>query len=366
MTRSLRAVLLAVLLAGTTASVSARQAELEIAEWLDRYLAGQFDAAVRLAAATPDVEVLRRRLPDAARDWMAREPAQSKERRAAVAGFILELTHARLETDWGRLRDLVEWACDQLRRPGPSDRFERAWDEASIALASRARDRQWLLAFPTLPERQGVRAPRGLLGASPGHLIHVRQRFPDDASFRLAHVVAWTWAHDAEPTRNELPRLRIASAPPQQLAALDTLEALTHDPSVAAEALIVAGRLLFSSRRYQDAWRSFDAAAPVARDHTTRYSAHFWAGRTLETLGRPKEAARAYLEALAALPSGESATLALASLDFADNRYSDAISRVNERFGHAEESIDPARLTGYGSFIRWPALKAAMRAEVHR
>ena len=60
------------------------------------------------------------------------DPANAEQRRAAVAGFLVELAAARLESDWGRLSDLIEWTCAQLlRASGPPTAFERSWHMAT-------------------------------------------------------------------------------------------------------------------------------------------------------------------------------------------------------------------------------------------
>ena len=81
----------------------------------------------------------------------------SNERRAAVAAFLLELTHARLESDWLRLADLIEWMCLDLRAGRPAPEFERAWHQASVALAGRARARLWLLGEFAVPHQKPMR-----------------------------------------------------------------------------------------------------------------------------------------------------------------------------------------------------------------
>ena len=78
--------------------------------------------------------------------WISSDPALATEAGAPPPRrSSLELTHARLETDWGRLSDLIEFTCAQPCAPPARHRLELAWHRASIALASRARARLWLL-----------------------------------------------------------------------------------------------------------------------------------------------------------------------------------------------------------------------------
>ncbi len=94
--------------------------------------------------------------------WINADPANAEKRRAAVAGFVVELAGARLETDWGRLSDLIEWTCTQLlRASGPPTSFERSWHMATTALAGRARVRVWLLGpYARLPHQKPLNACR--------------------------------------------------------------------------------------------------------------------------------------------------------------------------------------------------------------
>ena len=109
---------------------------------LDTYYQGRYDEAVAKAAALPDLGPLRLQFVQGTPAWINADPANAEKRRAAVAGFVVELAGARLETDWGRLSDLIEWTCTQvLRASGPPTSFERSWHMATTALAGRARVR---------------------------------------------------------------------------------------------------------------------------------------------------------------------------------------------------------------------------------
>src|SRR5688572_5699883 len=73
---------------------------------LDTYYAGNYEQAVAKAAALPDLGPLRLRFVQDTPGWINADPANVDKRRAAVAAFLIELTTARLESDWGRLSDL--------------------------------------------------------------------------------------------------------------------------------------------------------------------------------------------------------------------------------------------------------------------
>jgi tetratricopeptide (TPR) repeat protein len=274
-----------------------------------------------------------------------------------------------LETDWGRLVDLIEWICVDLRSGNPSRTFERAWYVASAALAGRARARVWLLGeYAVLPHQPPPRrAPTPPKNPSPQHLIHALDRFPDDPELRLARIVAWTWGRDGEPYRNLTARattfLTSRRSPAQPIKALETL---VEDPSVGAEALVRIGQLHFAAADAAGALRAFELARPRAASPAVRYLASFLAGRALEALKRPAEAIEQYRRALEVLPDAESAAIALASLQFVGEDRDAAVALLNRAFASPAAEDDPGRLVGYGSYMHWPALRTAMRAELRR
>ena len=334
---------------------------------LDLYYEGRHDAAIGQAAALPDLGPLRLQFVQRTPAWIAADPATTDKRRAAVAGFLVELAAARLETDWGRLSDLIEWTCAQiLRSNGPPSAFERSWHMATTALAGRARVRVWLLGpYARLPH-QKPRQPSKEDPPSPRHLMHAIERFPDDPQFQLARVVAWTWGRDAEPIRNIEPgvneRMRIAR--PAQLEAITAYEPLTAIPAIAAEAWIRTGLVHVTVGDPAAALKAFEAARPGATTTQMKYLSHFLSGRALEMLNRQDEAIAEYTKALDIVPLAESATVALASLRFLSSEHDASVALIDKTFARTSTITDPGRLTGYGSYLHWPEIKAAMRAEL--
>ena len=158
---------------------SAAGQEPPLTALLDSYLKGDYDAAVAAAAAR-DLGPMRLRFVQDVPLWIGGDAPNAGRRGAAAAAFLLELTFARLETDWLRLADLIEAACVNLRRSGPPTTFELAWHRASVALAGRARARLWLLGeAATLPDQPVPQnAPSRKLDAPPAHLMHGLERFP--------------------------------------------------------------------------------------------------------------------------------------------------------------------------------------------
>ena len=337
----------------------------------DTYYSGRHDAAVAAAAALTDLGPLRLRYVQDTSAWVNSDAENAGYRRAAAAGFLVELAAARLESDWGRLSDLIEWTCAQLLRPHPPTEFERRWHLATTALAGRARARLWLLGpYARLPHQKPLnRKPQKDDPPSPVHLMHAIERFPDDPQFQLARVLAWTWGRDAEPTRNLRREWadnldRRAPARPPQLEAVTALQSLLEVPAVAAEAHIRTGIIFVTVADHAAALRSFEAAQPLAQTPALKYLSHFLAARSLEVLQRPDDATKQYQRALEAVPDAESATIALASLQFARGDAARSMAMVNQLFAAPVTTHDPGRLIGYGLYLSWPEIKAAMRAEL--
>ena len=142
-------------------SASAQSGSVDVKALFDMYLGGQRDEAVAKAAAIPDLGPFRLRFVQDSPLWVNADPARIEARSAVVAAFLLEVTAARLESDWGRFADLIEWTCVQLRTTGPPTEFERAWHAASHALAGRARTAPGCSATDArLPHQKPPEQPR--------------------------------------------------------------------------------------------------------------------------------------------------------------------------------------------------------------
>ena len=353
--------------AGALGAEASAKAAVDLTALLDTYYQGRHDEAVAKATALPDLGPLRLQFVQRTPVWINGDPPNADKRRAAVAGFVVELAGSRMESDWGRLSDLIEWTCTQLlRASGPPTAFERSWHLATTALAGRARVRVWLLGpYARLPH-QKPRAPSKEDPPSPMHLMHAIERFPDDPQFQLARVVAWTWGRDAEPIRNlereATERMRVAR--PAQLEAITALEPLRAVPAVAAEAWIRTGLVHVTVGDHVAALKAFATAGPIAGSTPLKYLSHFLAARSLEVLNRHDEAIAEYQRALEVVPLAESATVALASLQFLRGEHDASVSLINKTFAKTSTTTDPGRLTGYGFYLHWPEIKAAMRAEL--
>jgi tetratricopeptide (TPR) repeat protein len=338
---------------------------------LDAYLQGRYDDAVRQAASVADLGPFRLRWVQDAPAWIRADPAAVEVRRAAAAAFLLELTHARLESDWGRFADLIEFTCVDLRHGNPDRSFENAWHRASLALAGRARARLWLLGeYAVLPHQKPRRRPPGSKpDPNPQHLMHALERFPDDPTLQLGRIVAWTWGRDEEPMRNL--RLRddeswpmVRSGSPQREAVV-ALQPLVEDSTVGAEALVRIAQLQLSLAQPAAALVAAERVGRMTGGNNVRYLAHLLSARALELLNRPAEAAERYTAALELIPGAESATIGLTSLQFARDDRERALETVARLFEN-RPVLDPWRLVGYGSFMHWPQWRSELRAALPR
>jgi hypothetical protein len=339
------------------------------------YSDGHYDEAVRQVAAIEDLGPFRLRYVQDVPNWVRSDPSKTTARRQAAAAFLLELTHARLESDWNRLADLIEFTCVSLRDAGPPDAFELAWDRASMALAGRARARLWLLGefaqLPHQPPRKRPPPPPKEPSPYPQHLVHALARFPEDPQLRLDQILAWSWGRDQEQIRNV--GVRWSADDPNNpfnpslllREAMIEYQVWTNNPTVGAEALMRIGVAQFTLGEHAASLgtlgrvQQMESAAPEIR-----YVSFFTAGRALEALKRRDEAMVEYAKALDVVPGAESASIALASLQFVSDDRDAAVARLADARTGRDAISDPGRITGYGSFMHWPALVRAMRAEL--
>src|SRR5205809_4853005 len=190
---------------------------------LDDYFQGRFDRAVAAAVSVKDAADVRDAIKREGLTWANRVPAEVVRRRLALATFVLEYAHARIDTDWMTLVPVIEWSCEQLRNAGPPVEAERTWHLATIALAGRALDfgrlstDRWTesggnMTFVRPPSWPGdmsrpMKRPIDLEtirrnAEQTGHLAHILNRFPDEPRVVWAAAMIAVTRADGEPTRN--------------------------------------------------------------------------------------------------------------------------------------------------------------------
>jgi hypothetical protein len=336
---------------------------------LEAYVQGRFDEAVAEASSVRDMDDFRRAIERQAPEWIAASTRDPQRRRLAAAGLVVEVTHARIETDWATLRPLLEWACQMFQAGGAPTEAERRWHLAVIAVAGRARDfgrvsalmPDWVRNPTTQQDRITLRKNI----ATAGHLAHTFARFPEEPRVLMAATMMVASWFDNEPTRN--PRMEPSATTESRrrgrMMSLAFLQVLRDDPRLAAESYVHAGHIHYASGSPGSALDLELRAQLAARDPETKYLAHFLAGRILEAMQRSSEAASEFQRALNLRPRAQSAALALAAIR-ATEAQTQAFDLLRPALDSHSAFDDPWRLYGYGDYVRWPDAIAALRESV--
>jgi hypothetical protein len=347
---------------------AARMAET-VSGLLDRYSRGQFDEAVRAAAAVKDVDALVSVLTRQGPNWSDADRSTRQHRRLAIAAFTLELTHARMQqgwSEWQAMRPVLEWACTLLRTAGPPTDGERRWHLAVISLAGRVRDYGSLSATPpgwaqhtfahlSLSElRQRVEKSE--------HLAHAWQRFPNEPRILLAAAsMAGRFGADAPRRyRDGQPVQRQPASNAWLTTALAALQPLADDPGVGVDVMVREGRIQYALTHFSEALALEQSAAQAAHDSPEAYLAHFLAGRALEAMNDRAAAVAEFERAAAIRPRAQSAALAVA-YDRLLASTGSAAAAVMPALASHDEFDDPWRLYDYGDYMYWPERLSALR-----
>jgi tetratricopeptide (TPR) repeat protein len=344
---------------------------------LDRYLRGDFDAAVAQAAAPTDFDAVLEALKRDAPAWIdAGGAAAAARRRLAAATFAIEVARAAEHVDWkwvqvvaldtGSISGLkspdfiywkappriIEWGCALLRTAGPPTAAERLWHLAAIAVAQRRGDYEFLIGSPW-----DARAnPEDAIE----HLKHATDRFPDEPRLLLAQAVAIDWrTWYTQPRR---PRHRAREVPEARPA----FENLVGDAAVGAEAMVRLGALRLRSRDFNGAVELFERVETATRDRYLLYLARYFTGQARGQQQRLDDAERAYRGALAVIPRATSATTALAALLARLDRRAEATAIVEAALTGGPPPVDPWRTFAAADDRFWPEIIARLRAQIHR
>jgi hypothetical protein len=292
-------------------------ARVSTAELLDRYLAGDFEAVVRELRAFESFGDLSGDLEHQGQGWIDQGSSADRDRRRlAAATLALEASRIGQDRAWKMTRvvptvpppvvtswhapaTLLEWGCALLRQQSPPTDSERLWQLASIAVAERSQDFEFLIGYPDAADRPGFHAAPAI-----AHADHLQARFPDEPRFRLA--------------------IGIAEESHNQVRATEVFKQLADDIDVGGEATLRLGVLAWRRRALDEALQAFTRVEAKTRDPWVLYYARFLTGRIYEQQRREADAERQYRQALAAKPGTQSGTIALATLLFRDGRRAEA------------------------------------------
>jgi len=361
--------------AGTRSAFQAQAVSL--AARLDRYAAGEFDAALADLRTPADFEALPKQFEQQAAAWIdAGDAADRARRQLAAATFALEAARADEWRDWkrtliatpfgvmvgsreprpdvflplgtlawGPAPRLIEWGCKLLRADATPRPIERIWQLAALGVALRSEDPQFLVGDP----RRGLGAGSGEIMNDQDeikHLDHVEARFPQEARYKLAQGIARfrDWPDDA----------RRAFA------------ALADHPEAGAEATMRDGQMLIASKP-DEALAKFARAEQQSRDPYVQHLAAYLRGVTLERTKQPAALAEAaYRRALRSSPGAQSASIALAALLVRQDKVGEARQLSLDMLRTDPPPPDPWREFIHADDRFWPGLIARLRREIHK
>ncbi len=349
------AAVMAALLAVLT--VDSRADAPDVRAWLERYGHGDFSVTASFDAV-PDYGAFYESFTKTAPKWIADGPAADRPRRElAAATFALEAGRANELRDWKYVQiwmgleniywrsgaKFVEWGCALLRqRPTPAP-IERVWHLASIAVADRAVDYEFLVGSPW----DGRANPKDEIL----HLEHAAKRFPGERRFALNQGIAAEW--------RLFPLRRTGQAEAQKI-----FETLKDDPEVGPEASVRLGVMAFRSGNVTGALALMQSADERTREPYVAYLARYFAGQARERLKQLPEAERAYRGALAATPRAQSASFALSALLGSQGRRTEAAALIDAALTANPIAFDPWRAYGEADARFWPVLIAQLHEEI--
>jgi len=338
---------------------------LQITDLLDRYVAGQFDAAVSQISERTDFEDLLDQLQRNGPAWIdARGPDERPRRELAAATFALEAARIgewhewkwvqrRPETlailSWKPAPLLIEWGCARFREAVPPHPIERWWQLAALAVAQRGEDPQFLVGDLNI----GLGHTTGEIGnpdVEIRHLDHIAARFPSEPRFTLAHGIAREWHSDAA----------------VRAKAMEVFGIVKDDLDVGAEATMRQGAMTLRDARPDNAIASFSDADRLSRDPYVVYLARYFKGQAYERLRRSLEAEIAYRAAVTTIPDAQSASMALATLLFAREQRAEAQRLAVGALSANPQPADPWREYAHADDRFWSELLGRLRAEIRK
>lgn len=329
-----------------------------ITQQLDRYAAGEFARVAAELDQTTDFNDLLKQLQRHGPDWMAAGgPADRPRRELAAATFALEAARAGAFKDWKLVQSwmglenvywrasplLIEWGCALLRTQATPRPIERVWHLATVAVAARANDYEFLIGSPW--EGRANRKDEIL------QLEHAAARFPGEHRLALAQGIAAEW------------RL----FPVQRSGAVEAtkiFESLLDDEIVGAEANVRLGFMALRNNNISAALPRFDEAETRTREPYVVYLARYFRGQAFEKQKKTAEAERAYRAALAVVPGAQSASFALSALLAANGHRAEAAALVDRALTIQPRPVDPWRAYGEADARFWPQLIEELHAEI--
>jgi tetratricopeptide (TPR) repeat protein len=371
----LRLTMLVTALSGVIAAPRA-QAPMSATEALNRYAAGDWDAASRYAAtARFDAVLFVREVQAWAGEGLLGNAV--RQRRAAAFGLEVAWAFGREAPITARPRPgpttalipILAWACEAMPGTSAGHAADRPWWRLSVALLQHARQWPVLLGNPTAPPAAGPL--QRLIGREnkEGHLSHARRRLPREPRLRLAEAISREGAMltqligSGESRRpallrfDDLPEAKVAEiranasrnpAGVRRAAALAAwpevdaqLKALAREPDIGAEATLHRGYLRLVLRDYEGAVTELERAAAGTTDAFLQFLSRYFLGWTHHRLGNPDAAIAAYRDALRSMPGARVVATLLAEQLFLTDRRDDAFELLDRTFTPATPDYEP-------------------------
>jgi hypothetical protein len=310
------------------------------------YAAGDVGVVERMLKTDKDYQAIRKDMQAAIARWR-------RDWQPIDAVFLLEVSTAAFNAQWQKPEDVLtsaaEFVTSRVRgRPrdlGPDpalDAFEDAWHKTALALLQKH--------LRPLNIEDYLKAVDWRIGATGRNTANPRLVEPH---FALVHAIAreqmLTPDTIAYYLRSSVAPLAIGWLPGpngQMVArnvdeALKALDAAATLPGEGAEASVRKAFLLHRLNHMGEALALLDGIEHRTTDQAVVYLGLLFRGRTLQMIGRPDEAGRAFELALEAWPHAQAPAVALAALSLQQNRHDVALRWAAAARTTPADRVDP-------------------------
>lgn len=309
-----------------------------IAELLDAYDAGRFDAVEQMVGAIPDLAKFSIDLQRAAAPWIrAAAPEGAQRRRLIAAAVALEAAGVHIR-QWPAGRELLAWGSS-IPRQGPPTEAEHLWYLAAVALAQGAYDSSTVVSDAV-------------------------QRFPAEDRFHLAGAIArelssWRLVQHAQIAPRGFGGKSVQTILRDVVKAFEPLLAR---PSIRAEVHLRLGQTYLRLDQPKQALEHLDRVEPLAKDPFLRFLANYFSGKAHEASRDAAGAEAAYRRALAIVPRAQSASFAYAALAFDRDARDESHGVIEAALSGPAPATDPWREYQAADFRFWtPFLELVRR-----
>lgn len=323
------------------------------------YESGDYDAVVRAFSDRQRYQALAQDLARARLAWR-------KNWRRVHAVFGLEIALVALRQSWVDRGDVLKQAQAFLMlRPGKigesqeDDAFEVLWHRAALGILQGSLDGGMMDQYLTqAADRIGpTPAPAG----QPARLADGRLALVRAMAAELAMLPGVIRMQSVATSRGVMQAYRAGSTPQESDEALSRLDEAAAFDVNRAEALVRRANVLVRSNRPAEAVATLDRLSGPLEDKLVEYWRDLLRGRALDTVDRLDDAARAYADAHALMPTAQSPLVALGVLRFRQSHLEEAKS-LTERVRELPRNVkDPWSFYWHGDARFVPELFRVLR-----